>query len=144
MIRNFLCAAALALVAAGSSPAAAFDKYDYGHVWRLSFVKVNVGQSRDYLHNLDANYRRELDEAKREGVILSYKVLQSDDWTANDWTVILMLELPSTAAVEGFDERMDAVTDKVIGEQADRQGDVQRAKIRDYMTIRLAHEVLLK
>lgn len=146
MISRFRFAVPFVLATLSLGPANAADTYSYGHVWRLSFVRTEAGQSRAYLQNLDANYKKVLEEAKRRGVIVSYKVLQAAPWAAtkDDWSVILMLELPNLAAADGFDEKMDEVTDKVIGEKADKQGDITRAKIREYLGIKFAQEVILK
>ena len=118
--------------------------YALGHVWRLSFVKFRAGAREEYLDNLSKNYVRELEQAKRQGTILSYKILQSEAATPDDWNIILMLELKNMASLDTFDQEMDAATRATIGDEADKKGDVVRAQIRDYLGIKSAREIIFK
>ena len=146
---KILCATlTAALIGIGSSalsePKPSDRSYEMGHVFRYSFVKYRAGKRGEYLENLGNQYVRELEEAKRQGVILSYKIVNGEATTPQDWNVLMILELKDNAALDTFDEKMDAIADKVIGEQADKKGDDVRATIRDYLGIKTAREVVYK
>ncbi len=70
---RFLTAALAPLVIAALPAAAAAQTAPYkeGSVWAVTLVRVKPGMEDDYLNNLRASWQRTLQEAKRQGLLLS-------------------------------------------------------------------------
>ena len=68
-----------------SEDASAQDKsYTEGSVWQISFVKTKRPYFDDYLTNLSNGWKKVMEEAKSEGLVISYKVLSSPAGSAYD------------------------------------------------------------
>ncbi len=133
------------LLAPAPSFAAEAPGYESGHIWRFSFIKFRAGMRDRYLENLQKNYVPELEVAKKQGTILSYKVIQGEAATTADWNIIIMLELQDAAALGRFDKEMKKATAVAIGSRADEEkADAVRETIRDYLGIKSAQEIIFK
>ena len=99
--------------------------YTNGSVWSLSFVKTNTGMGVAYINSLKSTWKAVEDEAVKQGLILSYKILEGTATTPEDYNMILMIEYKNLAAMEGQDAKWEALQAKVVGDQ-----DAQ-AKLRD-------------
>ena len=49
--------------------------YAEGTVWDITFVRTKPGMDNEYLRNLAAEWQKQNDELKKQGLILSYKIL---------------------------------------------------------------------
>lgn len=78
-----------------------------------------------YINSLKSTWKAVQDEAVKQGLILSYKILDGTATTPDDYNLILMIEYKNLAAMEGQDAKWDAIQAKVVGDQ-----DAQ-AKLRD-------------
>ncbi len=99
--------------------------YTNGSVWSLSFVKTNTGMGVAYINSLKSTWKAVEDEAVKQGLILSYKILEGTATTPEDYNMILMIEYKNLAAMEGQDAKWDAIQAKVVGDQD------AMAKLRD-------------
>jgi len=99
--------------------------YTEGSVWTLSFVKTNSGMGVAYINSLKSTWKAVQDEAVKQGLILSYKILDGTAATPDDYNMVLMIEYKNLAAMEGQDAKWEAIQAKVVGNQ-----DAQ-AKLRD-------------
>ena len=99
--------------------------YTNGSVWSLAFVKTNPGQGVAYINSLKSTWKSVQDEAIKQGLILSYKILDGTASTPEDYNMILLVEYKNLAAMEGQDAKWEALQAKVVGDQ-----DAQ-AKLRD-------------
>ena len=108
-------------------------------------VKTKPGMSDDYLKALAKIFKSTNDEAKRQGIITDYKILSGDAATTQDFDLLLMVEFPNMAAMDGLREKTEPITDKIIGnEDQQRQIAVKRVEIRDIMGEKLMREITLK
>src|SRR5713101_5929538 len=87
--------------------------YTEGSVWSVRFVRTEPGKTRAYLKSLGAEWKRLMDEAKRQSVILSYRILVTSIANRDVWDVMLVVEVKNMAALDGFSEKMAAVATKV-------------------------------
>jgi hypothetical protein len=92
-----------------------------GSVWTLSFIKTNPGQGVAYLNSLKTTWKAVQDEAVKQGLILSYKILDGAASSPEDWDVLLMVEYKNLAAMEGQEDKWDALQAKVVGNQEDQK-----------------------
>jgi hypothetical protein len=140
-------ALALSVVGAAALTVHAQVKRPYrdGTVWNVSFIRVKPGMDTAYLNYLATDWKRNQEAAKKEGLIVSYKVLSTEAHNPNDWNLILMTEVKDLASMEANQEKADALSQKVVGDdQKQMQGYKDRSEIREVMGDRLAREVVLE
>ena len=119
--------------------------YRDGTVWNVSFIRMKPGMDTAYLNYLATDWKRNQEAAKKEGLIVSYKVLTTEAHDTNDWNVILMTEVKDLASMEANQDKADALSQKVVGDDTKQmQGYKDRSEIREVMGVRLAREVVLE
>jgi hypothetical protein len=119
--------------------------YTEGPVWTISMIKTKPGMADDYLKNLAQIYKAVNDEAKKQGIIMDYKILLGNDSTPQDFDILLMQEFKNMAAFDSLREKTDPIAKKLIGsEDVQRQGAVKRMEIREIMGNKLMREITLK
>jgi len=98
-----------------------------------------------YLNYLAGQWKTNQEASKKEGIILSYKVLQVEGHSPGEWNLMLMSEYKNLASMEANEDKADALAQKVEGDdEKQRQGYRDRLEIREVMGDRLAREVLLE
>jgi len=129
-----------------SSALYAQDKtYKDGSVWQVGFIKVSANMTVDYLNNLKANWKATHDEAVKEGLIVSYKILEGTAANPEDWDIMLMTEFKNLAALDGTDEKWEAISKKIIGgEDAMKKLNESRVSMRTIYGGKLLKEVVYK
>lgn len=105
----------------GNSSFAQEKNYKDGSVWTMSFIKVNYGQGVDYINSLKNTWKAVQDEAIKEGLVLSYKILDGESSTPEDYNMILMVEFKNLAAMEGNEAKWDAIQAKVVGNEENQK-----------------------
>jgi hypothetical protein len=119
--------------------------YHNGSVWTLAFIRVKPGMDSAYLNYIANDWKRVQEAAKKEGLILSYKVLVTEGHTAGDWDLILMTEVKDLATLEANDKKAEALGQRLVGDdQKQMQGYRDRSEIREVMGNRLAREIVLE
>jgi hypothetical protein len=99
--------------------------YKNGSAWTVSFVQIKNGMGREYLNSLKTTWKAVQDEGIKQGLILSYKILESPASNPDDWQIMLMVEYKNLASMEGNDDKWDAIQAKVVGNEEDQK------KLRD-------------
>jgi hypothetical protein len=119
--------------------------YTEGSVWEITMVRTKAGMSDDYLKNIAQAYKVTNDEAKKQGIIMDYKILIGDPANQDDFDILLMVQYKNMAALDGLREKTDPIATKLIGgEDQQRQGSVKRAEIREILGSKTMREVTLK
>jgi hypothetical protein len=140
-------ALALSVVAAAALTVHAQVKRPYrdGTVWNVTFVRMKPGMDTAYLNYLASDWKRNQEAAKKEGLIVSYKVLSTEAHSPDDWNLILMTEVKDLASMEANQDKADALSQKLVGDdQKQMQGYKDRSEIREITGVRLAREVVLE
>ena len=138
-------AASLAWAAALSVYAQVKRPYRNGSVWTVSMIHVKPGMDSAYLNYLATDWKRNQEAAKKEGLLLSYKVLVTEGHSPTDWDLLLMTEFKDLATMEANEGKADALAQKVVGDdQKQMQGYKDRSEIREVMGTRLAREIVLE
>ena len=119
--------------------------YTEGPVWTITMVKAKAGMSDEYLKGLAKTLKGTLDEAKKQDLIMDYKILLGDPATPQDFNILLMVESKNMAALDGFREKADPIARKIEG-APDQQLATQtkRLEIREIMGSKNMREVTLK
>ena len=119
--------------------------YRDGTVWNVSFIRMKPGMDTAYLNYVASDWKRNQEAAKKEGLILSYKVLVTEAHNPNDWNIMLMTETKDMASMEANQDKADALTQKMVGDDTKQmQGYKDRSEIREIMGDRLAREIVLE
>lgn len=119
--------------------------YRNGSVWNLAFIRTKPGMDTAYMNYLASDWKKNQEAAKKEGLILSYKILETEGHTPADWNLILMTEYKDLATMEANEPKADALAQRVIGDdQKQMLGYKDRSEIREVMGGRLAREVVLE
>ena len=134
-----------ATTTSSTTTAASMAPYTEGPVWEITMVRTKAGMSDDYLKNIAQAYKSTNEEAKKQGVIIDYKVLIGDAANRDDFDILLMVQYKNMAALDGLREKTDPIATKLIGgEDAQRQGSLKRMEIRDILGNKTMREITLK
>jgi hypothetical protein len=119
--------------------------YTEGSVWGISLNRVKPGRADDYYNDLRASLKRQLDEAKRQGLVLSYKVISTDATNPSDWNLLLMVEYKNMAALDGLRAKMEPIASRTVGTQEERRTRaMKRNEIREVIGTKLGRELILR
>ena len=119
--------------------------YTEGTVWNITMVKTKYGMTDEYLKGLAKTFKGTLDEAKKQNLILSYKILLGDAATPHDFDILLMVESKDMAAFDGAREKFDPISKKIEGSlEQQKQTAVKRLEIREILGAKLMREITLK
>ncbi len=144
--RILICSLIASLLLLGISVFAQVKRpYRNGSVWDIAFIRVKPGMSTAYMNYLATDWKKNQEAMKREGIILSYKVLGTEGHGTGDWNLMLLTEYKDLATMEANEDKADAVAQQVIGtDQKQIQGYRDRAEIREVIGGRLAREIILE
>jgi hypothetical protein len=136
----------IGFVAALANPVSAQDKpWKDGTVWNVTFVKTKPGMGDTYLRDLAANWKKIMDAAQKDGLIVSYKVLDGSAANRDDWDLMLMTESKNWASFDNASEKWEALTAKVIGsEEKQQQMMIKRTDVREILGNKVLQEVVFK
>ena len=147
MKKYIIVAASVALFAAcaGLCSAQSDAPYTEGSVWDITMVKTKPGMDDQYLKGLAKTFKGNLDEAKKQNLIVSYKILIGSAATPNDFNIMLMVESKNMAALDNAREKFDPIAQKIEGSVAQQeQTMVKRLDIREIIGDKLMREITLK
>ena len=83
--------------------------YTDGSVWVLEHVRVKEGANERYLERLADDWRMVLDQARAEGLVLSYKVWLGLPSDHRDWDVMTAVEIRNMAMLDGLSLRLGTI-----------------------------------
>ena len=119
--------------------------YTEGTVWNLTMVKAKFGMTDEYLKGLAKTFKGTLDEAKKQGLVLDYKILIGDAANPQDFDILLMVESKNMAAFDNAREKFDPIAKKIEGSpDQQRATATKRLEIREIMGSKLMREITLK
>jgi hypothetical protein len=143
-MKNMFLAAAFMLLLV---PAVlAQEHYTEGPVWRTSLIRVKPTAMDAYLTSLRQYSKPVLDEQKRSGMIMDYKIfLKETRNSPDDWDLCLAIEYKNHAAMDGLAAKGEAIRDKILGGKPQAQQlSEKRAEIRETVSSDLLQEIFLK
>ncbi len=119
--------------------------YKEGSVWTVTFVKVKPGMMDTYLRDLGANRRKLMEQAKKDGLILSERLLSGDATGREDFDLILMVEFKNWAAFDGLSDKFRALAEKMVGSE-DKQVQMmtKRTEVREIVGTKTMQEIFLR
>lgn len=145
--KRFLAAALAAslLLLAASVYAQVKRPFRNGSVWSVSYIRMKPGMETAYLNYIATDWKRNQEASKKEGLILSYRVLTTEPHNPQDFNIMLMTEYKDLATLEANQDKADALAQRVIGDDAKQmQGYRERLEIREVLGVRQAREIVLE
>ena len=143
-MRFAVCAAmALFLLA---QPALGQDQpYREGSVWSVTFIKVKPGLFDTYMRDLAANRKKLMEQAKKDGLVLSERMLSGDAPGRDDFDLMLMVEYKNWAAFDGLSDKFRKLAEKMVGsEDKQVQMMMKRTEVREILGSRNFQELIWK
>lgn len=130
----------------GAQAALAQDKpYKEGTVWGVTFIRVKPGMFDVYMRDLASQRKALMDEAKKQGLIVSEKMLSGSAAGRDDWDLMLMVEYKNWAAFDGLSDKFDALALKIVGsEEKQLQSMIKRTEVREILGDKTLQEITFK
>jgi hypothetical protein len=137
--------AALSLGIASLCPAQSDAPYTEGPVWTVTMVKTKAGMTDEYLKSLAKTLKASLEEAKKQNLVVDYKILLGNAATLQDFDILILVESKNMAAQDNAREKFDPIARKVVGTTDQQQAlQVKRLDIREIVGTKLMREITLK
>jgi len=135
-----LCAAFAFLLLA---PAFGQDRpYREGSVWSVTFIKVKPGMFDVYMRDLAANRKKLMEQAKKDGLILSERMLSGEAPGRDDFDLMLLVEYKNWAAFDGLSDKFRTLAEKMVGaEDKQVQMMMKRTEVREIIGSRNFQEL---
>ncbi|HVN31200.1 MAG TPA: hypothetical protein VMT45_04375 [Thermoanaerobaculaceae bacterium] len=148
MRRALILAGVLCLVVVGIGFAQ--EHYTEGPVWVVEFYRTTPGHWDDYMQYVRENVLPTNTEAKKQGLILDYKVYLKEPTGPHDWDVAFATLHSGFAKFDyskGDEDKWKAISAKQYkteDEKKQREMIEKRFKMRDYLGTSIMREVTLK
>jgi hypothetical protein len=94
--------------------------YKEGPVVDVTPIRVQDGKWFDYWHFLETHWKVEMEEAKKQGLVLSYSVYSAVPRTPQDANLILVVTYPSYATLDGLDDKMSVIEKRLFGNSPEK------------------------
>ncbi len=137
---------ALGLVLFFTLQAFAQEHFTEGPVWQVTLIRIKPNQQDAYLTSLRERSKPLLDEQKRQGLIMDYKVFfNTTKHDPQDWDLALSVQYKNFGALDGLTAKGEAIRDKIFGsKQAALQVGEKRVEMREIVSTMILREVTLK
>lgn len=122
------------------------EHYSEGPIWRVQLIRVKPTQMEAYLTSLRQSTKPLIEEQKKQGIVMDYKVfLKETKANPEDWDICVAIEYKNHAAMDGLAAKGEALRDKILGGKAPAQQLAdKRAEIREIISSELLQEIFLK
>lgn len=146
LIMKLLTLALSTAMAFSATAALAQDRvYDLGPVVAVSHMKVEPGQLNAYMSNLNSLWRKSMEDGKRRGEILDYRVYQNMAPGAADADLVLVVTYKNAGVMDTSLDELDRRTTALQGSVAAAQeATIARGKLRTVMGSQLLRELKFK
>lgn len=119
--------------------------FSNGSVWAIGVIQMKPGMETAYKNYLATDWKRNQESMKREGIILSYMVIQTEMHGSSDWNMLLLTEYKDLASFEANQTKADNLAQTIVGnDAAQMQGYRDRLLIREVLGNRLARQIVLE
>ena len=119
--------------------------YTEGSVWFIEMVRVKPGMLDVYMREVLPLRKKINEEAKKQGLLVSSRVLSGTATGRDDWDVMYLDEYKNWAALDGITAKYDAIANKIIGSE-DKQVQLmtKRTEVREIMGDKVMQELIIK
>jgi hypothetical protein len=136
----------LMLVLASLGAAKAADRpYTEGPVEVVSSIRTEPGMFEEYMKYLAGPYKQLLDEYEKAGIIVGYSIYTATPQSPHDPDLYLVTVYRNMAALDGLNERTDAITERIAGDLTKQgEGMASRGKLRTFLGAVQMRQLILK
>src|SRR5271168_214382 len=122
------------------------EHYTEGPIWRVQLIRVKPTQMDAYLTSLRKSTKPLIEEEKKEGLIVDYKVfLKETKNSPEDWDICVAIQYKNYAAMDGMAAKGEMVRDKILGGKKQGQElSEKRIESREIISSELMQEIYLK
>lgn len=135
MKKTLVAGAAMLIAATQVAPAAAQESsYTPGTVWEVGRIDVLPGQFENYMDYLATTWKKVQELGKKEGMVLSYHVLSTNNARAGEPDLILVVEYKdylTTAQQEAMRKKVNALLSQDDRSATTASG--ERSKMREQL-----------
>ena len=108
-------------------------------------IKTKTGLNDEYIKQITGTVKPVYEEAKKQKVILSYKILNGESSDSHDFNILILVEYPNYAAFDTQRAKMDPILTKVMGSEDQRKDmAVKRLDVREILGTKTMREITLK
>jgi len=149
-LRVFAAVVSSAVCLLLAAPASAQDHWTEGPVWEVSFYRTTPGHFEDYVRYLRQDVLPQQDEAKKQGLILDWKMYVKAPSGPDDWDIAFATLHKNYARLDysaDDDAKGKAIAEKhyqTADEEKQRQMSAPRLDWRTYLGTDIVREVTLK
>lgn len=144
-ILNATIAICILMACFGNASAQSDKPFQDGPVWTIQYIRTKPGMGLTYLKDLAAHWVKLSEAAKQRGIIMDYKVLSGYPGNAGDWDLMLLTEVKNNAALDGMDDKLNAMAKDLFGsESTQHQQAMSRNDMREILGGKLAQELEFK
>jgi hypothetical protein len=118
--------------------------YKEGTAWVVTFIKHKAGQDIFYLNALADVWRKQQEALKKEGVILSYKVLQTNATRLEDYNIMLLVEYKDLKSWEANADKQAVILEKIAQENPASWKVLNDDKVYEYFGSNVSKEIVFK
>ena len=118
--------------------------YKEGTCWIVTFMKHKAGQDIFYLNALADVWRKQQEALKKEGLILSYKVLQSNATRLEDYNLTLLVEYKDLRSWEANADKQAVIMKKVADENTASWKVLTDPNVQEYFGHIVSKEIIFK
>jgi hypothetical protein len=119
--------------------------YNEGPVWALSMIKTKTGLTDEYFKQITGAVKPVYEEAKKQKLILDYKILDGESSDSHDFNILIMVEYPNMGAFDHLRDKMDPLLTKAMGSEEQRKDmAVKRLDVREILGTKTMREITLK
>ncbi|HTT01330.1 MAG TPA: hypothetical protein VMG11_04515 [Steroidobacteraceae bacterium] len=116
-----------------------------GPVVDVTAIRTKDGKFLDYWNFLSTSWRREMEEAKKKGLVLSYTVYGATPRSPNDPDLYLVVTYANYAALDGLDEKMLTIDNGIFGSMKQgAEAQAERGAIRTVLGDEIIRELQFK
>jgi hypothetical protein len=145
-LRRFATLALFGVLSLGSVAAYGQGKpYTEGSVWYITMVRVKPGMLDTYMREVLPLRKKINEEAKKQGLILSDRILSGNASGKDDFDVMFLTEYKNWAAFDGISAKFDAIVGTIIGsEEKQVQVMTKRTEVREIIGEKPMQELIIK
>jgi hypothetical protein len=138
-------ATALLMVISTQSIADEARPYTDGPVINVSYIKIKPGMFDAYMTWVATERKTLMDEYKKAGIILDWRVYGAQAKGPNEPDLILTVTYKNMAAFDGLEDRQDVILKKVAGSlDKATAASIKREEMREVLGGELLRELIVK
>lgn len=135
----------IAVIAGWANVALADERpYTDGTVWSMSMIRTADGMDDIYLKSLGTNLKPIYEEALKQGLILSWKIIRANAGSTDDWNILILVEYKNWAAFDGISEKFEPISRKVMSKAQEDDLMQKRLEMRRFIADKTGQELILK